>query len=546
MARANRRTGADGNRTSAARRPSAADAIAAGAFESEPLRATVEAAFRTDEIIAEAVKSKLKTRTVAADAIRKRADVAFKDFSPSSYAEEERARKTYLAPGDKLATVLEDIATTAAKKLKVADGTLALRFEDGGALDELMKRRRGEDSNARTIKFADLLESSPQRLEAAPTPLSWPTCDAADEAERRLTDIESGAYGADAATPPSTNGDGAPGSDGAVAAGALVKTTVNNLMGELRPPEARFAVDPPKRADGTTIAEHVAGFELRDGPSDVTSYHDFNSLQIAFPHVWTEVFDGELERLGKEIYREYVRLNEFAGLDDGKDRPISTVADLSRLIGDIQELSLLTQAELPGGGATKPGGGGANGTAPAGASDQLGGVVESVLTGDFIENDALRWFLNPAGAAVGFLSDLFAGKQQANWESFEPGRTLPGGIDIITATFEQNAVAAGEVEIVITNSAAAPTWKGIDFYEIDSTGRPVNLFKIANDPRDRGVWNAQSYNRLPLYTQQVTNGVLEFGKEIMFGAHKAHYFLVGLDEKLKDRTRVTFKWERDK
>jgi hypothetical protein len=32
----------------------------------------------------------------------------------------------------------------------------------------------------------------------------------------------------------------------------------------------------------------------------------------------------------------------------------------------------------------------------------------------------------------------------------------------------------------------------------------------------------------------------------MFGAHKAHYFLIGLDEKLKDRTRVTFNWEKDK
>ena len=183
---------------------------------------------------------------------------------------------------------------------------------------------------------------------------------------------------------------------------------------------------------------------------------------------------------------------------------------------------------------------------PGGAQDLRDSLVYDVLTGGFIEDDALRWLLNPAGAAVDFLGDLFAGKQQVSWASFGSDRKLPGGIDVISTTFEENAVEAGTVEIVLTNSANAPTWKGIDFTELDQTGRPVNVFKIANDPRDRGVWDPNSYNRLPLYTQQVRNGILEFGKEIMFGAHKAHYFLVGLDEKLKDRTRVTFNWETDK
>ena len=44
-----------------------------------------------------------------------------------------------------------------------------------------------------------------------------------------------------------------------------------------------------------------------------------NSLQIAFRHVWTEVFDTELEALGKELYQEFVKLKDFSGLDNGKD-----------------------------------------------------------------------------------------------------------------------------------------------------------------------------------------------------------------------------------
>jgi hypothetical protein len=333
--------------------------------------------------------------------------------------------------------------------------------------------------------------------------------------------------------------------------GARVKTRpfvndhVRTLMSTVTSPEEKLLVNlDPQRATLANTEHAVDTFQLRAGASDVTSYHDFNTLQIAFRHVWTEVFDHELKRMGQELFEEYVRLKDFTGLDDGKDDPISTVDDLSRLIGEIKDLSRITSAELPGGKST-----GRDGTArdvPGGAKDLRDNLVYDVLTGGFIEDDALRWILNPAGAAVDFLGDLFAGKQQVSWSSFGSDRTLPGGIDVISTTFEENAVDAGTVEIVLTTSADAATWKGIDFTELDQTGRPLNVFKIANDPRDRGVWDPNNYNRLPLYTQQIRNGILDFGKEIMFGAHKAHYFLIGLDEKLKDRTRVTFNWEKDK
>jgi hypothetical protein len=167
------------------RPPSADDSTATGVLETEPFRATVDAAFRTDEIIAEAVKANLKPRTVAAEAIRKRADLAFKDFTHSSYAEEERARSTYLATGDDLPKVLEEIATTRSKDLGVAGGTLAIRLTDGGAIDSLITKRVGGDGSTTvgTIKVADLVENLPQRLEAAAaTAVSWPVCDGEDEA----------------------------------------------------------------------------------------------------------------------------------------------------------------------------------------------------------------------------------------------------------------------------------------------------------------------------------------------------------------------------
>ncbi len=145
--------------------------------------------------------------------------------------------------------------------------------------------------------------------------------------------------------------------------------------------------------------------------------------------------------------------------------------------------------------------------------------------------------LNPLGFGIDFLANVFAGMQQITWAFLEDGR-LPGGIDVVTATFEENAVTAGTVEIVLTTSAAAGTWKGIDFTELDTSGRTVDVRKISNHPQDT--------HRMQVSTQRAKNGVLSFGKEITFGYHKAHYFLTDLDEKLKDRTRVTFNWQKDK
>jgi hypothetical protein len=523
-----------------------------GGVETEPIRATVNAIFDNDRIISESVKENLKARTEAADAIAERAKKAFAAFSPSNVLPEEREERTYLAPGDKLIDALEFVATKGAQDLRRAEPGRGIRLERTPELDKLIKNKKGEGSaTIGTIDLDDLLGYVTTRLEAGITvPPSDPlvaACSADTEAERRLKEIETqkpGPHAPAADTVTSTNGGGPNGTGHAQPPGEFVKSKARLLMDSVVSPEHQIRIDPPGRVDEKDVAKSLDTFELRDGPSDVTSYHDFNTLQIAFRHVWTEVFDRELERMGRELFEEYVKLKDFAGLDDGKDEPISTIDDLSRLIGEIQDISRITSAELPGGKTTGRDGTAANGA--AGAKDMRDNLIYDVLTGGFIEDDTLRWILNPAGAAADFLGDLFAGKQQVSWSSFGSDRLLPGGIDRIDATFEENAVEAGTVEIVLTTSADAATWKGIDFTELDQTGRPVNVFKIANDPRDRGVWDPNNYNRLPLYTQQVRNGILEFGKEIMFGAHKAHYFLIGLDEKLKDRTRVTFNWEKDK
>ncbi len=58
------------------------------------------------------------------------------------------------------------------------------------------------------------------------------------------------------------------------------------------------------------ICESVNQFALCGGPADVTAFHDFQSLEIAFEHVWTELFDEEIKSKAKDLFNEIVRLDE--------------------------------------------------------------------------------------------------------------------------------------------------------------------------------------------------------------------------------------------
>ena len=69
----------------------------------------------------------------------------------------------------------------------------------------------------------------------------------------------------------------------------------------------------------------------------MTSYHDFNSLQIAFEHVWSEVFDDRLHQVGRELYETYIGLLAATG------RPpdaitVSSVDDIKTLMLHIGDL----------------------------------------------------------------------------------------------------------------------------------------------------------------------------------------------------------------
>ncbi|MEU6351024.1 hypothetical protein ABZ896_17065 [Streptomyces sp. NPDC047072] len=494
--------------------------------------------FDSDHVVREALSDKLVDITAQSLELRAEAATAFSGFYPGRIPEADRGMTTYFAPGDDLVELQTEQTNEALDQQRAAGGG-RLRLHLTPALLEIIDTSDANDQRVGRIPLTVLLE---RLRDSVPLPPADPVsvCHAEARADDLLKAITK---------PPAQHGEGTDQAVGTPIPPELPKcepnqpkvlTKIEELLAVMRNPETAPAFEVPARADLGTVREGLATFELRSGPADVTSYHDFTSLRIAFQGVWTEVFDGKLESVGRQLYEEAVKLKTFTGLNP-EAQGIDTLDDLKRLMEEVRDLAQITVDATPG--EVRPA---ASGGGSVSQSTTAVDVAKNVLLGGPTGDPLADAILNPGGALIEAIGNLFAGKPQLTWDSF-PG-PLPVGNDIILVRFEPETVPAGTVEIVIENGPQAWWWKGIEFREFDTAGNVISNFRISNDPRDTGVWQQSSYNRLPLYTPQLQNGVLEFQKAatgLGFGVHTGYYLLAGLPDRMPDRMRVIFRWEKD-
>ena len=266
----------------------------------------------------------------------------------------------------------------------------------------------------------------------------------------------------------------------------LVKDAVAVQMELVTAPESQLSYGKiPNSADDDKVQkETLQNFELRIGASDVTAYHDFHTLQIAFQHVWTRIFDGQLTTLGQDLYREYVRLKDFSG-STASDMPVGSLADLRRLIDEINKLSQFVDEETP------------TNLRPAGSEPKTGGLPTPT------PEDAARGAVAVAtGGASLFIEWAFnelikAGNRpvRVTWAEF-PLNLNEGRSNIIELRPpEQNALPPGTVEIVLETDSNSYK-KKVSFQQWDrDSQRPVYSADLQNfggghGPIDRLVLNA--------------------------------------------------------
>jgi len=86
-----------------------------------------------------------------------------------------------------------------------------------------------------------------------------------------------------------------------------------------------------ERPDAVSVQASVDSFALQKGPADATAFYDFDSLQIAFSHVWKQLVDQTVVNLGEKAH--------FGLKNAGKKSYLDTTA-----VGAVMDKAFLNQA----------------------------------------------------------------------------------------------------------------------------------------------------------------------------------------------------------
>ena len=421
----------------------------------------------------------------------------------------EAADRNYVEHGADVAETLDRVILDGVDALKSSDTRRTITFNDPADLEGLRSGGSSVDPR-KLLKFINEKSDGPSLFKAP----AYAQCKAKLRAKEILAEVAT-AHEAEAAS--ADNG----GHADAQEAAELVKGSVNLQMSSATSPEERLAYGsmpkiPNQANDDTTQKGILETFELRQGPSDVTAYHDFRTLQIAFQHVWTRIYDGELEGLGRELYREYVKLKDFGAFTEA-DLKVRTADDLHNLIDEVRKLSQWVEDDIP----KNLGGSGADGGGSKGAVD---------WTSLDVASGGATWILRQA-------LEAFAGidrKAIITWEQF-PG-PWAGRADTIQKTIVGGVAPDGFVEIVLETDEGSH----VKILKLELFDEATQRYADGKSLDNRYAWT----QTMTAPTSWMTTSALEFRSEgTSQGDIRGQYVLAELSRLLVNRSRVTFHWK---
>ena len=506
-----------------------------------PDRLALDDAFLNHESLRRGLRENLNARRIDNAKVSDRVEEAFSKVSLTMPAENDRSRLNHVAPGASTFDAVSAVVRRRVEAIQTSDIAPVVSVRERSKLVTWHKTRKPNDNAAdaasgsleleQFLKFVSVGQSGPLFASA---PAEAARYEAEEQAQEVLDNAVSNGKGK-----PQLKQDSAPAVD--LGADTLVVEKVNVQMRSVTAPEDKltYGLIPNSAGDNETQKKLLETFELRPGASDVTAYHDFHTLRIAFEHVWTRLFDGDLEKLGRELYKEYVGLKDFLGYDPNTDRPITSLDDLTWLINEIRTLSNFAQEAIPPQLTNGQDAGDAAGAGTAkGASDvtaDVARVTAAVLTGGL---SAL------AETAINEISKLFS-RPIKHWDDLN-GQRLDHG-DKITATFEYNVGNAGSIELAL-RSDVGTHWKGF-ILQIwnEKASQFANHAAVTNGNLKKRRVNGQQYywDSISIQSSLVPTGVIEFSSEQSPTFNLPRYILINLAEgdKLRDGMRITFYWQ---
>lgn len=309
-----------------------------------PSKEAVVSYMEESSAIIDAVKDKLRERvsrrlSIANDATIK-AKSAFATFSPSKRSPGVAEGSTYWVKGSNLGELQREIIRQDIERIKEdpAKGGIRVSASSEAAAD--LKLSVAEDGMVTSALTDEEILRYVERIDLSASSDLIVECHLKKEVDERINEI-TGSGGTTPAHP--SPGDSSE-SDASTldptldtASAQLVRDKVTLQIENATSPEAMLRFGEPARADQHDVLESTRAFRLEGGPADVTAYHDFFDLQIAFRHVWMEVFDAELAEMGQALYEEWVNVTEELGIHSDLGA-ITTVEELMKAKDELRKL----------------------------------------------------------------------------------------------------------------------------------------------------------------------------------------------------------------
>lgn len=310
-----------------------------GPTDPKVMQADLQRTIATSRQLTAAKLEAFQARREAGTELHRAADELFAQFSLSGVSEAIRDRDTYLRASDDLAVLQGRVIDQGLARLAAREDRRTLHVDVGRDL----------------VEHLDLLDpSGAVRTELSlPRLWQWWTTAVDTALERRRSayetcaplfreDQEDESDGEDGADPVAggggSDGDGAPPTAPPPADGTILDRVLAQLECATCPEEPlRYAQHLDPQHAGRDLSATIQGLELVAGPTDVTSYHDFQSVQVAFESIWTEAFDERLGELGRDIFTEVVRLQDDRWADALIGASRTTLNDPSSLKALLSE-----------------------------------------------------------------------------------------------------------------------------------------------------------------------------------------------------------------
>jgi len=162
----------------------------------------------------------------------------------------------------------------------------------------------------------------------AGVPITGSVCAILDEATEG-TQLERVRSLLDAARPSTTNGSNGGGS------GGTPPQPPEPLETSLPRRIAEIIADSSGQDALESLKTSLNDLRLSAGPADNVAYHDFHSLQIAFPHVWVEAFDETLREQTEALYADVVQLHADYDFDPGWIEDLEDLEDVHEFLREI-------------------------------------------------------------------------------------------------------------------------------------------------------------------------------------------------------------------